>query len=129
MAKSRLSGARQPRWGCVQFGLREKRAMTRRPSDAVGRKTRRRETTWAITSTGSRKPPEAQLIEGGKIYLAELGEPGKYPLRNFRYLRGPKSSGQKQAHIHPLLSPDGSLAFFNSDESGVLQAYLIRGLG
>ena len=34
----------------------------------------------------------------------------------------------KQAHIHPFLSPDGSMAFFNSDESGILQAYMIRGL-
>ena len=137
-------------------------------------------TTWAITSTGTRKPPEAQLIEGrpaphaghvgiktpggvrndlsrefpnphfyhfatdiagkrlisdaapfdkgGKIYVAELGEPGRDPLRNFRYLLCPKSSCQKGAHIHPFLSPDGSLGFFNSDESGILQAYMIRTL-
>lgn len=137
-------------------------------------------TTWAITSTGTRKPSEAQLIEGrpaphaghvgiktpgsvrndltrefpnphfyhfatdiagkrlisdaapfdrgGKIYVAELGEPGRDPLRNFRYLLCPKSSCKKHAHIHPFLSPDGSLGFFNSDESGILQAYLIRGL-
>lgn len=137
-------------------------------------------TTWAITSTGTRKPPEAQLIEGrpaphaghvgiktpggvrndlsrefpnphfyhfatdlegkrlisdaapldkgGKIYIAQLGEPGRDPLRQFRYLLCPKSTGQKGAHIHPFLSPDGSLGFFNSDESGILQAYLIRGL-
>lgn len=137
-------------------------------------------TTWAITSTGSRQPPEAQLIEGraaphtghagiktpggvrndlsrdfphphfyhfatdlagqrlisdaapldkgAKIYVAELGAPGQEPLRNFRCLLSPKSSGQKGAHVHPFLSPDGSLAFFNSDESGLLQAYMLRGL-
>jgi len=133
-------------------------------------------TTWGITSTGTRKPPEAQLIEGkaaphaghvgiktpggvrndltrefpkprfyhfatdiagrrlisdapqSRIYLAELGEPGKDPLRNFKYLLSAKSSGKKQAHVHPFLSPDGSLGFFNSDESGILQAYMIRGL-
>jgi hypothetical protein len=137
-------------------------------------------THWAITSTGTRKPPEAQLIEarpapfaehvgiktpggvrndltrefpkpkfyhfatdlagkrlisdaaefkeGGKIYVADLGEPGKDPLKNFQYLLNPKSSCKKQAHIHPFLSPDGSLGFFNSDESGILQAYMIRGL-
>jgi hypothetical protein len=136
-------------------------------------------TTWAITSTGSRRPPEAQLIEGRpaphadhvgiktpggvrndlsrefpnphfyhfatdlegrrlisdaapldkgcKIYLADLGTPGRDPLRNFRYLLSPKSSCQKHAHIHPFLSPDGRLGFFNSDESGILQAYLVRG--
>lgn len=137
-------------------------------------------THWAITSTGTRKPPEAQLIEalpapfaehvgtktpggvrndltrefpkpkfyhfatdlagkrlisdaaefkeGGKIYVADLGEPGKDALRNFKYLLNPKSTCQKGAHIHPFLSPDGSLGFFNSDESGILQAYMIRGL-
>ena len=136
--------------------------------------------TWAITSTGTRKPPEAQLIEGrpaphaghvgiktpgglrndlsrsfpkphfyhfatdiaGKrlisdagplsklatIYLAELGEPGKDPARDYQCLVSPKSSCRKEAHIHPFLSPDGSLGFFNSDESGILQAYMIRGL-
>jgi hypothetical protein len=134
-------------------------------------------TAWAITSTGNRKPPEAQLIEGlaaphaghvgiktpgavrndlsrsfsnphfyhfatdiggrrlisdasgGRIYVAELGEPGKDPLRNFKYLLNPKSSGKKGAHIHPFLSPDGAMGFFNSDESGILQAYMVRGFG
>lgn len=136
--------------------------------------------TWAITSTGTRKPPEAQLIEGraaphaghvgintpggvrndlsrsfpnphfyhfatdiagrrlisdagplnreAKIYLAELGEPGKEPAKRFTLLLRPRSSCQKHAHIHPFLSPDGKLGFFNSDESGLLQAYMIRGL-
>ena len=136
--------------------------------------------TWAITSTGSRKPPEAQLIEGqaaphadhvgirtpggvrndlsrsfpnphfyhfatdiagrrlvsdagplnkqAGIYLAELGEPGREPARKFTCLLHPQCSCVKSVHIHPFLSPDGRLAFFNSDESGVLQAYLIRGL-
>jgi hypothetical protein len=135
---------------------------------------------WAITSTGTRKPPEAQLIEGwpcahaghvgiktpggvrndlsrsfanphfyhfatdiagkrlisdaapldrgGRIYLAELGEPGKDAARDFKYLLSPGSSGKKDAHIHPFLSPDGRLGFFNSDESGILQAYMIRAL-
>jgi hypothetical protein len=135
---------------------------------------------WAITSTGTRKPPEAQLIEGraaahaghvgiktpgalrndltrefprpqfyhfatdiagkrlisdagpldrrAKIFLAELGEPGKDPLTSFKHLLGPKSSCDKGAHIHPFLSPDGLMGFFNSDESGILQAYMIRGL-
>jgi hypothetical protein len=137
--------------------------------------------TWAITSTGTRQPPEAQLIEGqaapfadhvgiktpgglrndlsrefpnphfyhfatdiagqrlisdagpldkrAKIFLADLGTPGQDAARNFRCLLSPKSSCQKQAHIHPFLSPDGSMGFFNSDESGILQAYMIRGLG
>jgi hypothetical protein len=135
-------------------------------------------TTWAITSTGTRRPPEAQLIEGraaphadhlgittpggvrndlsrefpnphfyhfatdiegrrlisdaapfdkgGKIYLADFGAPGTDALRNFRYLLCPKSSCKKNAHIHPFLSPNSALGFFNSDESGILQAYMVR---
>jgi hypothetical protein len=134
---------------------------------------------WAITSTGTRKPPEAQLIEGlavphadhvglntpggkrndlsrefpnprfyhfatdiagqrfisdagplnkdAKIYVADLGEPGKDALRNWKYLLSPRSACNKESHIHPFLSPDGRLGFFNSDESGLLQAYMVRG--
>ena len=136
--------------------------------------------TWAVTSTGTNRPPEAQLIEGraapqaghlgiatpggvrndlsrefpdphfyhfgtdlegrrlvsdagplsteASIWAAEFGEPGRDPLRNFRYLLQPRSTCRSEAHIHPFLSPDGTLAFFNSDESGLLQAYMIRGL-
>lgn len=136
--------------------------------------------TWAITSTGTRQPPEAQLIEGraaphaghvglktpggirndlspsfpkpqfyhfatdrvgrrlisdsgplsrlARIYLASLGESGTEPARKFTSLICPRSSCTKDAHIHPFLSPDGSTGFFNSDESGILQAYMIRGL-
>jgi len=58
----------------------------------------------------------------------ELGEAGKDGARNFQYLLSPKSSCVKTAHIHPFLSPNGKMAFFNSDESGILQAYMICGL-
>ncbi len=68
------------------------------------------------------------LDKGGAIYLARLGKPGEEPLCDFRYLISPRSSCSKDAHIHPFLSPDGTTAFFNSDESGLLQAYMIRGL-
>ena len=68
------------------------------------------------------------LNEHAQIYLAELGAPGDEPIRKFTYLLSPKSTCAKGAHIHPFLSPDGTLAFFNSDESGRLQAYMIRGL-
>ena len=136
--------------------------------------------TWAITSTGTRNPPEAQLIEGraappaghlgiktpggvrndlsrsfssphfyhfatdgaghrlisdagpldkhARIFLATLGQPGQDPAQPFTHLLAPQSTCVKGAHIHPFLSPDGTLGFFNSDESGLLQAYLIRGL-
>ncbi|MBI4657544.1 MAG: PD40 domain-containing protein [Verrucomicrobia bacterium] len=140
----------------------------------------RGQSTWAITSTSTRKPAEAQLIESlsaphaghagiqtpgairndlsrtfpnphfyhfatdragnrlisdagpldkrARVFLAELGRPGQEAAKKFTDLLGPKSSCVKTAHIHPFLSPDGSLGFFNSDESGILQAYMIRGL-
>ncbi len=134
---------------------------------------------WAITSTGTRSPSEAQLIEGracpdaghrglaspgarrndlsrsfenphfyhfatdldGRrlitdarlpdggdgLYLFTLGRPGRSPLRDGRRLLRPRSSWSKTCHVHPFLSPDGSAGFFNSDETGVLQAYMVRG--
>jgi hypothetical protein len=69
----------------------------------------------------------APFSEGGQIYVARFGEPGKDPLTDFVRLLNPKSSCEKEAHIHPFLSPDGTMGFFNSDESGILQAYMVRG--
>ena len=134
---------------------------------------------WAITSTGTRKPPEAQLIEGrplrssghvgiktpggvrndlsrdfpnphfyhfatdieGRRLISDAAPfdqgredlPGRLRYAGTGSAAGlslpalPKSSCQKEAHIHPFLSPDGTMGFFNSDESGLLQAYLVRG--
>ena len=74
----------------------------------------------------------APLDGGGRIFIAELGEEGKEPLRDFRFLlnpqNGPYMQSPKGCHIHPFLSPDGKMAFFNSNESGLSQAYMIRGL-
>jgi hypothetical protein len=70
----------------------------------------------------------APFNEGGRVFMAEFGKAGTDALQRWTYLLNPKSSGAKTAHIHPFLSPDGRLAFFNSDESGILQAYMIRGL-
>ena len=67
-------------------------------------------------------------IPGGGLYAAKLGQPGVDPLYDWTFLLSPGTSWGKEAHIHPFLSPDGKLAFFNSDESGVLQAYMVRGL-
>ena len=141
----------------------------------------RGETTWAITSTGTKQPPEEQLIEGratahaghvglnspggvrndlsrsfdapcfyhfatdkdgkrfvtdtakrdqgGRVFIADLGTPGESALSSWTCLANPRCSWEKGAHLHPFLSPDGTKAFFNSDESGVLQAYMIQGLG
>ncbi len=141
----------------------------------------RGESTWAITSTGTRNPPEQQLIEGlavehadhaglaspggrrndmsrgysgpnffhfatdragrrlvtdtsaadqgGRVLIADIGKAGEDALSSWTGLANAGSSWSKDAHIHPFLSPDGTSAFFNSDESGVLQAYMITGLG
>jgi hypothetical protein len=64
---------------------------------------------------------------GGGLWVAELPENEDGELVNPRYLLSPRSSWLKESHIHPFLSPDGKLGFFNSDESGLLQAYMVRG--
>jgi len=73
--------------------------------------------------------------EGGRLLFATLPPPesaGRLPdtavLSNVRFLLKPRCDWKKKAHPHAFLSPDGTKAFFNSDESGVLQAYMIRGL-
>ena len=66
--------------------------------------------------------------DGGKVVVMELGRKGKDPFRNLQRIVSPKCSWKKDAHIHPFLSPDGKCGFFNSDESGVLRAYMIKGL-
>ncbi len=59
------------------------------------------------------------------LCLARLGRPGIDPLLDYTYLFSTRTSSSKNAHPHPFLSPDGRLGFFNSDESGVVHAYLI----
>lgn len=82
---------------------------------------------FATDIAGTRLISDAgPLDETATLWIAEFGEAGKDPLRNFNYLLCPRSSCKKQSHIHPFLSPDGTMAFFNSDESGALQAYMIR---
>lgn len=62
------------------------------------------------------------------LYCCELGEPGVEAFTTMTRLLSPHCSWDKGSHIHPFLSPDGMTAFFNSDESGILQAYMVRGL-
>ena len=62
------------------------------------------------------------------VYLAALGKAGEEAATGWACLAHPRSSSKKECHLHPVLSPDGARAFFNSDESGVLQAYMIQGL-
>ena len=84
---------------------------------------------FATDIAGQRLVSDAGTMDKrASIYLAELGAAGQEPARKFTYVLSPQSTCASNAHIHPFLSPDGKLAFFNSDESGQLQAYMIRGL-
>ncbi len=64
---------------------------------------------------------------GGAVWLFDLPDNDDAPLSNARKVAAPRSSWTKQTHIHPFLSPDGKSGFFNSDETGTLQAYMVRG--
>jgi len=67
--------------------------------------------------------------DGGRVFLARLGEPGRDAAVAWTYLLNPRSSWRADAHVHPFLSPDATMGFFNSDECGTLQAYMVTGLG
>jgi hypothetical protein len=64
---------------------------------------------------------------GGGLWVADLPAEHGGALENWTYLLNPRCTWRKGVHIHPFLSPDGRLGFFNSDESGLLQAYMVRG--
>jgi hypothetical protein len=84
---------------------------------------------FATDIQGKRLASDAgPLGKDASVYLAHLAELGSAPVSDFTYLLKPRSTCDETVHIHPFLSPDGSKAFFNSDESGILQAYMIRGL-
>ena len=68
------------------------------------------------------------MDRNARIYVARLVAPGRDPAGDWLCLARPRPTATKTSHMHPLLSPDGRMAFFNSDESGRLQAYAIRGL-
>jgi len=69
---------------------------------------------------------------GWQVYAADLpSRPLEGTLQNVRYLLTtgcPTLDMANDTHAHPFASPDGTKAFFNSDESGILQAYMIRGV-
>lgn len=77
---------------------------------------------------------------GDQIWLAEFDADRRKPLKNWRYLLDshmqaklltphPAALGQpRRIHLHPFLSPGGKCGFFNSNESGVAQAYMITGI-
>ena len=65
---------------------------------------------------------------GGRLFYARLPESEKDAIDNWIYLCSPGHEVSKRTHVHPFLSPDGTMGFFNSAESGLLQAYMITGL-
>lgn len=73
---------------------------------------------------GSPFHPEGKTL----LYWARLNEPGCDAATDFTYLLDTRTTfSDSEKHAHPFLSPDGRTGFFNSDESGVLQAYMLRG--
>ena len=74
---------------------------------------------------GSPFHPEGKTF----LYWAQLNQIGRDPATDFTYLLDTRTTfSDPETHAHPFLSPDGRLGFFNSDETGILQAYMIRGL-
>lgn len=87
---------------------------------------------FATDIEGNRLITDYRNEENGNLpptsfYLANLGKPG-VDASAFSYLLSLHPQWKKETHPHPFLSPDGKTAFFNSDESGILQAYMMRGL-
>ena len=64
---------------------------------------------------------------GGGLWLGRLPASGQGPIEDWTWLLNPRSTWRKESHIHPFLSPDGRTGFFNSDESGTHQCYMVRG--
>jgi hypothetical protein len=83
------------------------------------------------TDAEARRLISDYTIEGKtttELVLAEFDPAPDRPLRNWCRLLDTRSPRESSTHAHPFLSPDGTMAFFNSSESGVLNAYLVRGL-
>jgi hypothetical protein len=82
---------------------------------------------FATDIAGKRLITDSGPALGCNTYLADLPDDESAPLEHFSILCCPRSTWKGEAHTHPFLSPDGRVGFFNSDESGVLQAYMVRG--
>ena len=66
---------------------------------------------------------------GGGLWVGSIPADETAPIDDWAYILNPRSSWKKESHIHPFLSPDGQTGFFNSDESGTLQCYMVRNWG
>jgi hypothetical protein len=83
---------------------------------------------FATDAAGSRLITDAGPKDGGgALWLATVPQDETSAVDDWLYLMNPASSWQKNTHIHPFLAPDGKAGFFNSDESGLLQCYMVRG--
>ena len=81
---------------------------------------------FATDRQGRRFVSDAATLDGRwLLYMADFGPGEGGALEDWRLVLDTRSS--RKAHPHPFLSPDGTRAFFNSDESGVLQAYMLVG--
>lgn len=71
--------------------------------------------------------PQESEQGGCDIFVADLGRPVEDPLVNMTFLLDTRSRWRDKGHVHPCLSPDGKILLFNSNETGLTQAYLARG--
>lgn len=82
---------------------------------------------FSTDRAGRRFVSDARTPDGRwLLYTARFDDDDAAPLRDWQFVLDMRSS--RDAHPHPFLSPDGTRAFFNSDESGVLQAYMVTGI-
>lgn len=86
---------------------------------------------FATDRAGTRLVTDSGAKAGFGIYLGRLDEAARQPRQagdwlDINLLVRPRMAvgGKKRMHLHPFLSPDGKRVFFNSDESGLLQAYM-----
>lgn len=87
---------------------------------------------FATDLAGERLISDGLFADGWKLSLSRLGVPGEEGLGPNCYLLDTKAdinvTPKNITHPHPFFSPDGKMAFFNSNESGTLQAYMLRNL-
>ncbi len=81
---------------------------------------------FATDAAAKRFISDARTRDGQwHLYAAEFALDEMGEVLDWTFVLDTQSSNR--AHPHPFLSPDGKVGFFNSDESGVLQAYMVRG--
>jgi len=80
---------------------------------------------FAADTAGNRLISDGLFHDGWKIQLSRLGQPMEGLLQNLTTLL---ELGTTAVHPHPFFSPDGGTAFFNSDITGTMQAYMLRNL-